>query len=362
MTGPELFAAPPFAPDRAARRATMLAGMLELTEHHRAANAAYRRMTDIIFGPPSAAAGDLARLPWLPVRLFKMMDLVSVPPDKIVRQLVSSGTTGQAVSRIHLDAETAALQTKALSKIAPEFIGRQRLPMVVIDNRDLLNDRARINGRAAGIIGFAPFGRDHLYLLNESLEPDWGAFKSCLAKHADSPVLLFGFTFIVWQYFVERARAAGLQFRLPAGSLLVHGGGWKRLADRQVGNAEFKSTLAEIFGIARVHNYYGMVEQVGSIFFECEHGYLHAPAFADLVVRDPTTLEPSPIGEEGLLQVLSLLPRSYPGHSLLTEDLGTIHGEDDCLCGRNGKRFSVAGRIKNVEIRGCSDTRPMPSA
>ena len=65
--------------------------------------------------------------------------------------------------------------------------------------------------------------------------------------------------------------------------------------------------------------------------------------------------------EEGLIQVLSLLPRSYPGHSLLTEDLGTIHGEDDCPCGRSGKRFSVSGRLKDVEIRGCSDTRPVPA-
>jgi hypothetical protein len=39
-----------------------------------------------------------------------------------------------------------------------------------------------------------------------------------------------------------------------------------------------------------------MVEQVGSIFFECEAGYLHAPGFADLIVRDPITLKPSGMG------------------------------------------------------------------
>ena len=33
-----------------------------------------------------------------------------------------------------------------------------------------------------------------------------------------------------------------------------------------------------------------------------------------------------------------------------------ILGEDDCPCGRNGKYFKINGRLKNAEIRGCSDT------
>ena len=50
------------------------------------------------------------------------------------------------------------------------------------------------------------------------------------------------------------------------------------------------------------------------------------------------------------------LPRSYPGHSLLTEDLGVLLGEDDCPCGRKGKYFKVTGRVPRAEVRGCSDT------
>lgn len=51
-----------------------------------------------------------------------------------------------------------------------------------------------------------------------------------------------------------------------------------------------------------------------------------------------------------------MLPHSYPGHSLLTEDEGIILGEDDCPCGRKGKYFKLTGRIKQAELRGCSDT------
>ena len=65
------------------------------------------------------------------------------------------------------------------------------------------------------------------------------------------------------------------------------------------------------------------------------------------------------IGEKGIIQVVSVLPESYPGHVLLTEDEGIILGEDDCPCGRMGKYFKIEGRIKDAEIRGCSDTYAM---
>ena len=72
-------------------------------------------------------------------------------------------------------------------------------------------------------------------------------------------------------------------------------------------------------------------------------------------MRCPKTLSEVPNGTEGVIQVLSCIPRSYPGHSLLTDDLGVVHGEDNCKCGRKGKYFSINGRLKAAEVRGCSD-------
>lgn len=89
---------------------------------------------------------------------------------------------------------------------------------------------------------------------------------------------------------------------------------------------------------------------------ECEYGHLHTSIFSDIIIRNPFDFSECKIGEKGLIQVVSLLPKSYPGHSLLTEDEGLILGEDDCPCGRKGKYFEIIGRIKNAEIRGCSDT------
>ena len=105
-----------------------------------------------------------------------------------------------------------------------------------------------------------------------------------------------------------------------------------------------------------MHNYYGMVEQTGSIFMECECGFLHASSFSDIIIRDHLDYSPKNIGERGLIQLLSVVPKSYPGHSILSEDIGKIYGVDDCKCGRKGKYFKVYGRLKKAEIRGCSDT------
>jgi len=349
-----------FGLDRASKRAWLLDGLNRLTALHRAQCAPYARILDGLWAAEGAAS--LEEVPWLPVRMFKLMDLKSIADDQVSRTLVSSGTTGAAVSRIFLDADTARAQARALTRIFSHFAGAKRMRMLVVDDASFLRDRSRFNARAAGILGFSNFGRDHLYLLDEDLQPDWDALEQWLQTHPDEPVLLFGFTFIVWQSFVQAARRAGRQIRFPAGSMLVHGGGWKKMDEQKVDNAAYKAALSETFGIERVHNYYGMVEQVGSIFFECEHGHLHAPAYADVIVRDLQDLAPVPHGTTGAIQVLSLLPESYPGHSLLTEDLGVIHGEDDCACGRPGKYFAVLGRIKNVEIRGCSDTRTVPNA
>ena len=99
-----------------------------------------------------------------------------------------------------------------------------------------------------------------------------------------------------------------------------------------------------------------MVEQTGCIYAQCEYGHLHASIFSDVIPRRADDFSVCEKGEEGIIQVVSVLPHSYPGHSILTEDKGIILGEDDCPCGRLGKYFKLTGRLKRAELRGCSDT------
>ena len=59
----------------------------------------------------------LSQLPFIPVRLFKYYDLISVNKHDIFKQITSSGTTSNNVSNIYLNKETAELQTRVLTKI-----------------------------------------------------------------------------------------------------------------------------------------------------------------------------------------------------------------------------------------------------
>lgn len=339
-----------------AKDPALLDTLNSLTRWHQQRCTPYANMVERLF-PASAQAVTRAEVPYLPVRLFKTLELRSVPETEVIKTLTSSGTTGQAVSHIYLDRETSMRQTRVLSAIMTSFLGKKRWPMVIVDSADVLKDRRRFNARAAGILGFSTYGRDHFYCLNDSLELDAHALQAWLARHDQTPVLLFGFTFVVWQGLYKSALRQGVHLSFPPGSLLIHGGGWKRLLDQHVSNDEFKSRLHQQFGIERVYNYYGMVEQVGSIFMECEQGYLHCPSYADVLIRDPHTLQPLGVGQSGVIQVQSAIPLSYPGHSLLTEDVGSLQGKDDCHCGRAGTYFKVSGRLPQVELRGCSDTR-----
>lgn len=331
----------------------LLEKLNELTKWHCENCIAYKAMLEK--SGASVKVNRLEDVPFLPVQLFKLMDLKSIPDADVVKVLTSSGTTGQAVSKIYLDKETSVAQTKTLVEVMKPILGGKRLPMIILDTKSVLKDRKSFSARGAGILGFSNFGRKHFYALNDDMTLDVEGLQAYLKEYEGQRILLFGFTFMIWQYVYKEARNKGLDINF-GNSVLIHGGGWKKLKDEAVDAKTFNRLLYEQLGIQEVHNYYGMVEQVGSIFVECSEGHLHAPQFADVIIRDPITFKPVGMGEQGLIQVVSELPKSYPGHSLLTEDLGTIHGIDDCKCGWKGKYFSVAGRIPKAELRGCSDT------
>jgi hypothetical protein len=269
--------------------------------------------------------------------------------------MTSSGTSGQTPSKIFLDGTTASNQTKVLSRILTSYIGKKRLPMLIIDSKSILKDRNSFSARGAGILGFSMYGYDVQYVLDDDFNLDIDLIQNFLLKQEGEDILLFGFTYIVWEYFFNALKKSGTKLNLGKG-ILIHGGGWKKMIESAVDTHTFRKSLLETSGIKKIYNYYGLVEQTGSIYMECEAGYLHSSIYSDIIVRDFKDYSVAPNGTEGLVQLVSSLPLSYPGHSILTEDLGTIIGEDNCTCGRHGKYFTISGRVKNAEVRGCSDT------
>jgi phenylacetate-coenzyme A ligase PaaK-like adenylate-forming protein len=325
-----------------------------LTQHHYEHCLEYRKILDFL-NYNIDTNNSLETIPFIPVRLFKEYELLSVPKEDIVKTMTSSGTSGQQSSKIFLDKNNVQNQTRILSKIIISYIGKLRLPLLLLDTEQVKKNRSLYSARGAGITGFMTFGRDVFFALDDEMKLRLDQINEFLEKYGDNPILLYGYTHLIWQYIVRELENIGRHLNIKHG-ILFHSGGWKKLKEQSVDTLEFNKRICETLGNIRIYNYYGMAEQLGSVFVECEHGRMHCSVFSNVFVRNPKNFELVTEGRSGLLELQSLLPTSYPGHSLLTEDEGTILGEDDCPCGRLGKTFKIHGRVKNAEVRGCSDT------
>ena len=356
MTLEELLEIAPYSLGKEDKHKVLDEYLVNLTKYHYEHSEEYRKMLDGT-GFDISKVKHYEDLPYLPVSLFKDLTLRSVAEDEVIKTMTSSGTTGQKTSKIYLDRETSANQTKTLTKIVASLLGNKRVPMIILDSSNVVKDRNMFSARGAGILGFSMFGSKRMYALDENMELDIEGMKAFLEEHKDETIFLFGFTFMIWQHFYKKLLESGYKPDLSKG-VLIHGGGWKKLVAESVSTAQFKQCLNDVCGIKveNVHDYYGMVEQTGTIYIECECGHLHASNFSDIIIRNPKDFSVAKNGETGIIEVVSVLPKSYPGHVLLTEDEGVVLGEDDCPCGRKGKYFHIHGRIKNAEIRGCSDT------
>ncbi len=335
----------PYSIPQSEKERSMKEELLRLSALHRQGCPPYRRLC-------GALREDT---PLLPVSAFRDHALFSVPEDSIIRELTSSGTSGQAPSRIYLDESAAEAQQKVLLRIMQDFLGKDRLPMLIIDAKKTVSHSADFSARRAGIAGFAFLSSSRTWALDEHMQPDLDAICRFAEEYKDKKVLIFGFTYMIRQYFSLPLLSQRIRPDL-SNAILIHGGGWKTMTELSVSPERFREELRQAAGIRRIHNYYGMTEQLGSIFMECECGHLHASRWSDIQILDPLDHSECAAGKQGVVSLSSVLPSSYPGHRILTEDLGRILGTDDCPCGRKGKYFAIDGRVPRTEIRGCSDT------
>ena len=306
-------------------------------------------------------ATTVADLPYLPVALLKANPPLSLVENaEIKRTLTSSATTGQVPSRIVLDTQTSRRMTKGVVAILQDFIGSARRPYLVVDMPGAVGSKSEMGARGAAIQGLQPFASEITYCLRAEVKGEPVLEREKLLqfcqKHANASVLVYGFTYMLWNHLAKPLLDAGECLNLPNVHIL-HSGGWKRLQHLSVDKRVFNEGLGRVFGCPpeRVMDFYGLVENVGVIYPDCKEGNKHSPVFGEVIVRNPLTLAPAGPGESGLIQVCSVLPTSFPGHHLLTEDLAEVIALDGCACGRRGIAFRFKGRAPKAEVRGCGN-------
>jgi hypothetical protein len=316
--------------------------MLRLTNYHLKGCDLYRRLAAMPEPSDLGVERKLDSLPFIPVESFKFFKLVTVGDDVAPgRMLTSSGTSGTP-SRIYANQRDLLFQIRALRSLFTSRVGMDRFDYGLFPGNPL--GSCSLTASEAGIQGFGQFCKKKLRYaeLQKLLE---------LVSQGQTPsILLFGFTFELYNFFKELGNIdlAGCHV------VCVYGGGWKKMESAGLVADKFEAYLRSMINAQTVQvvEYYGMIEQAGSIFFKCEFGRFHGSSVSRVLVRDHqlnvVTERP------GIIQMLSIIPSGYPGHNLLTGDLGYMFS-NRCECGAADPGFHLAGRLAKLEIRGCSD-------
>jgi len=332
--------------------AAFLAEAVALTRAHLAGCADYARMW-----PGFTGAASVEELPWLHVGVFKHLRLrTEVAGLTHQRVLLSSATTSGVSSQVALDDKSAALQARSSLAILEDFVGTARRPLIILDDARSLRQRGQVAARVAAALSLMPLAATTTFAL-DGARPDetrWDLIEDALGNAP--AVLVYGFTWVLWQRWVHGAMPASVRALLADRvAHFVHSGGWKKLEASAVAPAVLEQALlADVAAGSQVIDFYGLVEQNGVVFPRCAAGARHVPRWAQVIVRDPWTLAALPPGELGLLQFINVLALGAPYHSVLTEDLGArLAG--DCACGRGGPRFTLHGRVPKAELRGCAN-------
>ena len=293
-------------------------------------------------------------IPAIPVSIFKDNKLYSCKEKKIIKKLLSSGTTGNKQSQIFLDATNSKVQTKVLVQIMEYFFGKKRMPMLIIDKKFEYQDRTKLSASQAAVNGFSILAKKTYFALHSNGQINLEEIKKFMEEFADEEKIVFGFTNKVFEFFLEKQNLfEDMQFK---NCMLLHGGGWKKIESKSMSPKKFKSELKKRYNFKKILNYYGLIEQTGSIFVECNKcDSFKCSIYSDVYVRDENLKIEQQHNKEGLIQLMSLLPSSYPGNNILTEDLGLICSSKTCKCKFKGKRFKIIGRSKESEVRGCAN-------
>lgn len=337
--------------------------LLEELIHHYNNNGMYRKFCQKNDFDPISFKGELAELPAIPVHIFKVLGhrLSSVSDDEIKTKLQSSATSGTP-STVLLDKVTARRQTRAMARVMQEVLGPKRRPFCIMDIDPTSPNASNLGARVAAVKGYLNFASSSNYFIDASsptaplefLEQQFVDHLNSL--ESNEPLIIFGFTFVLYHTVFKSLKEKGVSFQLPKGSQVIHIGGWKKLEAEKVDKATFNNDIASVLGILpeNVIDIYGFTEQMGLNYPDCKFGWKHIHAYSDVIIRNESDLSVCPDSEVGLLQFISPLQHSYPGNVVLTDDLGVIESHT-CECGQVGKRFRVIGRAQKAEVRGCGD-------
>ncbi len=331
----------------------------ENVRHHIARCPAYRAiLEEANFSPEELkTAEDLARLPVLPTLYLKRNRLLSVGEKKMLLKVTSSGTGGKK-SLVGFDLKTLWRELKMVVRIANyhKLWSVRPTRYVILGYHPRRGQSLGAAKSAYGFTFFAP-AMSRVYALewaDGEYRLDLGRIKRALEKYEKGhlPVRTMGFP--AYTYFLLREmKEEGLKVRLPKGSLVCLGGGWKQFYAERVDKEAFYALTEEVLGVDRDHvvEFFGAVEHP-ILYTDCRAHHFHVPVYGRVIIRDVDTLAPLGYGKLGLVNLLTPAISSMPLTSVLTDDIGILH-EEACPCGCTSPWLEIVGRV-GVDLVTCA--------
>ena len=329
-------------------------------QHHMKNCKAYKIWYDenSYFSPKNIS--NFNEIPFIPSSVFKYMDLKSYGGGKS-KTIRSSSSSTNLRSKINIDVSTSINQRKSLSKLLAHILGKSRKTFYVIDAEPSSKSySSEINARVAGMQGYMIAAKSVKYLLikkGEKLILNKKVFSN-LASDNDSVII--GYTFMIWKHLIDNQSINDVKKKSNNDYRLIHFGGWKKLSNLRISKKHFTKAVINRLNIksTNIFDIYGFTEQLGTIYPSNGFGDCKVSAFSQVIVRDVNTLKVLPDGESGFLQFISPLPLSYPGFSLINDDLGKISKRITGKFGQEELEFEVFPRLNKAVSRGCGDTLP----
>ncbi|MBI5629952.1 MAG: acyl-protein synthetase [Elusimicrobia bacterium] len=299
---------------------------------------------------------DLERIPTLGVSAMKRYLLTSLPHEQAVLKLTSSGTRGQKtqcwLDQGSLDRAQAMLeglwrQEGLVSDVPANYLMFVYDPEEAKDLGIAFSDKNQQR--------FAPV-QQSFYAIRKSPDGGW-VFRrkdvySKLQEFSslNTPTRIFGIPSFIHELLEE----TDVRVRLPAGSWMVTGGGWKAAEDKKVSRGHFRALASERLGlpIENIRDGYGMAEHAAP-YLECARHRFHVPVYNRVFARDPVTMEALPAGRTGLLELVTPFNAMMPNLAILSTDLGFLNREP-CPCGASSPTFTLAGRGGLTKHKGCA--------
>ena len=302
---------------------------------------------------------DLEKLPVLPTLFFKRHAVFSMPQRRMAMRVTSSGTSG-SFSRVGFDWGCVFAEIPMVLRLGffHRLVSPKPAHYVILGYKPGKQDKMGVARTMFGLTHFAP-PVSRFYALrwkDGAYVPDLDGAAGTLALCSRSPLptRVVAFPSYLW-FGMQRLDELGLSARLPRGSKILLAGGWKQHAAQEVDKPRLYALAQKVLGVGEehIHEFFGAVEH--PVFFNtCKKHHFHIPAYARVLIRDVHTLKPLPMGEAGLLNLITPLINATPVTSVMTDDLAYLTPGEDCGCGLKSPYLTILGRAGLSDITTCA--------